>query len=94
VAPGETITIVFWAKLDPASGYCDITSANDANDPDISVPDGNSSVVFNYTGSCGDTNSATASETINPTQPDIDMVITPSQQSLSQGDTASWAITL
>jgi len=92
IAPGETLTITFHAKQDGT--YCDTTSSNDSNDPDVSIPDLQNNITFNYQNSCGNESSVNATDNINPTQPDIDVTITPLQQTVPEGGTASWTITL
>ena len=92
VSTGETITITFTVKGDGT--YCDTSAANDAADPDVPIPNLGDSVVFNYSDSCGNTDSATDSDTINPVQPDIDINITPDKQSTTEGNQVSWTITL
>ncbi|PIE71573.1 MAG: hypothetical protein CSA22_01735 [Deltaproteobacteria bacterium] len=91
----ETLTIQFHVKGD-GSGW-DTTAANDATDPlDIAtIPDTvNHSAVFSFDNSCGDSDSATANETINPLNPDIDITLTEVKQVVGEGGTATWVLTL
>ncbi|NOZ14271.1 MAG: DUF11 domain-containing protein, partial [Acidobacteria bacterium] len=92
VAPGETITITFAVKGDGT--YCDTTAANDASDVDVPIPDLTSSVAYDFHDSCNNALNASASDTINPAQPDLDIVMTPAQQSTTEGSQVSWTITL
>ncbi|BBB33538.1 hypothetical protein TTHT_2101 [Thermotomaculum hydrothermale] len=92
IAPGETLTITFYVKTDGT--YCDTTSSNDSNNPDVSIPNLTNSVSFDYHDSCSNNYSSSGSDTINPTQPDIDISITPDKQIVAEGGTANWTITL
>jgi len=93
VSPGETITITFTVKGD-GSTWCDTTAANDASDVDVPIPDLTNSVAYNYHDSCSNTLSTSASDTVNPAQPDLDIAMTPNQQSTTEGSPVSWVITL
>ena len=94
VAPGETITITFAVKADGT--YCDTTKANDSTDPfDVPVPTLTNQIAYGYHDSCNSTPVyVTAQDTVDPTQPDIDIAITPAQQDTTEGSPVSWTITL
>ena len=94
VFPGETITIRYYVKTD-GSTYCDTTKANDAVDPaDVPIPNLTNRVTFNHQDSCAATYNPTNTDSINPRQPDIDIVKSPEKQIVAEGGTATWTITL
>ncbi len=92
IAPGETLTITFYVKTDGT--YCDTTPSNDGNDPDVQIPDLTNSATFDYKDSCNNSYSASGSDSINPTQPDLDITITPDKQIVPENGTATWTITI
>ncbi len=91
VAPGETITISFYTRL-RVSDYCDDTDANNSNDPDLEVPSDSLSVDYNFSDSCGNSYSDSDSVTVDPEEADLDISITPYQQTAPEGSSATWTV--
>jgi fimbrial isopeptide formation D2 family protein/uncharacterized repeat protein (TIGR01451 family) len=89
VAPGETITITF--QVQPDGTYCD---SDPANDPVSPIPTLTNGVAYDYTDACDVDASDSATDDINPLQPDIDIEIEPIQQIRAEGELAEWRVTL
>ena len=93
VAPGETVTITFAARMDGAT-WCDTANDNNESDPDVAVPSDTVELAYDYFDSCGSAFSSSGSATVDPGEPDLDIAVTPAQQTHALGGTAQWTVTV